>query len=73
MTLSLYKIYGYFEDNKMVGSRIYQLRLRYLDLIKRAGAEQESGTNKLVIGIEMERIIYTLSVYEMITSAYNGA
>lgn len=62
LTLSLYKLYGYFDDNKMIVSRIYQLRLRYLDLVKRAGAEHE---------IEMERVTYTLSVYEMIVSSYN--
>lgn len=64
MALSLYKLYSYLEDNKMIGSRIYQLRIRYLDLVKRAGAEYES---------EHERIIYTLSVYEMILTSYNSA
>jgi len=62
LTLSLYKLYAYFEDNKMIVSRINQLRLRYFDLIKRTGAEFE---------IEIDRITYTLSVYEMIVSAYN--
>ena len=62
LTLSLYKLYAYFEDNKMIVSRINQLRLRYFDLIKRSGAEFE---------IEIDRITYTLSVYEMIVSAYN--
>lgn len=64
ISVSLYKIYSYFEDNKMVGSRIYQLRLRYLDLIKRSGAEYDH---------EVDRIVYTLQVYEMILSSYNEA
>ncbi|CAD8194932.1 unnamed protein product [Paramecium octaurelia] len=64
LTLSLYKLYAYFEDNKMIVSRINQLRLRYFDLIKRTGAEFE---------IEVDRITYTLSVYEMIVTAYNTA
>ena len=40
--LSLFKLYSFFEDNKMIVSRITQLRLKYLDLIKRSSAEYET-------------------------------
>ncbi|KAM3144017.1 hypothetical protein pb186bvf_003781 [Paramecium bursaria] len=61
--LSLFKLYSFFEDNKMIVSRITQLRLKYLDLIKRSSAEYET---------EQETTIYTLSVYEIIVTALNA-
>lgn len=63
LALALYKLYSFFEDNKMLLSRIIQLRNVFFDLIKRSSEE---------ILIEKEKNIYLINVFDMIWSSFSS-
>ena len=63
MALALYRLYTFFEDNKMLLSRIIQLRNCFFDLIKRSSDE---------ILVDKEKNVYLINVFDMIWSSFNS-
>jgi vacuolar protein sorting-associated protein 52 len=63
LSISLYKLYSYFDDNKMLWSRMVQMRTLFFELMRKSAKEFPS---------EHERTKYLIDVFDSILSAFYG-